>query len=114
MSFDNKVNEWIQIDNQVKKLNESVQQLREKRNALEENLIHYAKTNNMTNSTIQLNKDKLKFVETKVHEPLTFKYLEKSLGEIIKDEAKVSLIMEHLKQKRAYKSIPEIKRYYVN
>ena len=114
MSFENKVQQWVHLDNELKKLNDNVRQLREQRNALEANLTTYAKTNNMTNSVIQLNHDKLKFVETKVPEPLTFKYLEKTLGEIIKDETKVQLIMEHIKQKRAVKVVPEIKRFSNN
>ncbi len=114
MSFDTKVQQWVQLDNELKKLNDQVKHLREQRNALEINLTSYAKNNNMTHSTIQLNKDKLKFVETKVPEPLTFKYLEKTLGEIIKDETKVQLIMEHIKQKRSVKIVPEIKRFSNN
>ena len=114
MSFDAKVQQWVQVDNELKKLNDRVKQLRDQRNVLETNLTTYAKTNNMTNSTIQLNQDRLKFVDTKVPEPLTFKYLEKTLGEIIKNESQVQLIMEHLKQKRAVKVIPEIKRFSNN
>jgi septal ring factor EnvC (AmiA/AmiB activator) len=114
MSFDNKIQQWVQIDNQVKKLNEQVKQLREQRNTLESNLTNYAKTNNMADTTIKVNNDKLKFVDTKVPEPLTFKYLEKTLGEIIKNESQVQLIMEHIKQKRSVKVVPEIKRFYSN
>lgn len=114
MSFDNKIQQWVQIDNQVKKLNEQVKQLREQRNTLESNLTNYAKTNNMADTTIKVNNDKLKFVDTKVPEPLTFKYLEKTLGEIIKNDSQVQLIMEHIKQKRSVKVVPEIKRFYSN
>jgi hypothetical protein len=114
MSFDAKIQQWVQIDNELKKLNDRVKQLREQRNSLETNLTNYAKTNNMTDSTIQINKDKLKFVDTRVPEPLTFKYLEKTLGEIIKDESKVKLIMEHIKQKRDVRIVPEIKRFSNN
>ena len=88
--------------------------LREQRNTLESNLTNYAKTNNMTDTTIKVNNDKLKFVDTKVPEPLTFKYLEKTLGEIIKNDSQVQLIMEHIKQKRSVKVVPEIKRFYSN
>lgn len=114
MSFENKIQQWVQLDNELKKLNEHVKNIRAQRNTLEANLTNYAKTNNMTDSTIQINNNKLKFVDTKVPEPLTFKYLEKTLGEIIKDESKVQLIMEHLKQKRAIKTVPEIKRFSYN
>lgn len=114
MSFDNDIQKWIQIDNHLKKLNEQSKQLREQRNTLESNLTNYAKTNNITDKTIKVNNDKIKFVNTNVPEPLTFKYLEKTLGEIIKNESQVQLIMEHIKQKRSIKLVPEIKRFYSN
>jgi septal ring factor EnvC (AmiA/AmiB activator) len=114
MSFENKIQQWLQLDNQLKKLNEQVKQLREQRNSLEFNITTYAKTNNMTNIMIKVNNDKLKFVDTKVPEPITFKYLEKTLGEIIKNETQVQLIMDHIKQKRAVKIVPEIKRFSNN
>jgi septal ring factor EnvC (AmiA/AmiB activator) len=114
MSFENKIQQWIQLDNQLKQLNEQVKKLREQRNSLETNLTNYAKTNNMSETTIKINNDKLKFIDTKVPEPLTFKYLEKTLGEIIKNDTQVQLIIEHIKQKRVVKIIPEIKRFSSN
>ena len=114
MSFDNKIQQWVQIDNQLKKLNEQSRQLREQRNTLETNLTNYAKSNNISNTTIKVNNDKLKFTDTKVPEPLTFKYLEKTLGEIIKNESQVKVIMDHIKQKRSIKIVPEIKRFSNN
>jgi hypothetical protein len=114
MSFENKIQQWVQIDNQLKKLNEQIKQLRDQRNSLETNLTTYAKSNNMSDKTIKIDNDKLKFVDTKVPEPLTFKYLEKTLGEIIKNETQVHLIMEHIKQKRTVKVVSEIKRFSSN
>jgi hypothetical protein len=114
MSFENKIQQWVQLDNQVKKLNEQIKQLRDQRNSLETNLTTYVKTNNISDKIINLNNDKLRFVDTKVPEPLTFKYLEKTLGEIIKNETQVQLIMEHIKQKRTFKVVPEIKRFSSN
>ena len=114
MSFENKIQQWVQIDNQLKQLNEQSKQLREQRNTLETNLTNYAKSNNISNTTIKVNNDKLKFTDTKVPEPLTFKYLEKTLGEIIKNESQVKVIMDHIKQKRSIKIVPEIKRFSNN
>jgi hypothetical protein len=54
--------------------------------------------------------NKLKFVTTNVAQPLTFKYVEKSLGEIIKNETQVKQIVDYLKQKREIKPVSEIKR----
>lgn len=114
MNFEQQIQQWVSLDNQLKQLNEKTKELREKRNSLEENITNYASTNNLSNATIKIGDGKLKFTNTRVPEPLTFKYLEKTLGEVIKNESQVKLIMEHLKQKRAIKVVPEIKRFSNN
>ena len=114
MSFENQIQQWVSLDNQLKQLNEKVQDLRDKRNNLEENITSYASENNLSNATVKISDGRLKFTNTKVQEPLTFKYLEKTLGEVIKNESQVKLIVEHLKQKRAVKIVPEIKRFSNN
>lgn len=114
MSFEGQIQQWVQLDNQLKQLNEKTKELREKRNTLEENITNYVSSNNLSNATVQISDGKLKFVNTKVQEPLTFKYLEKTLSEVIKNESQVKLIMEHIKQKRSFKTVPEIKRFSNN
>ena len=113
-SLVNVVKKWVQLDNQLKQINEKTKELREKRNTLEKNITTYASSNNLSNSTIQISDGKLKFSNTKVPEPLTFKYLEKTLNEVIKNENQVKLIMEHIRQKREIKVVPEIKRFSNN
>jgi len=110
MNFENQIQQWVSIDNQLKQMNEQVKELRNKRNNLEEYITNYASENNLSNATIKINDGRLKFTNTKVPEPLTFKYLERSLGEVIKNESQVKIIMEHLKEKRIIKIVPEIKR----
>jgi hypothetical protein len=114
MSFEGQIQQWVSIDNQLKQLNEKTKDLREKRNVLEQNITTYASNNNLSNSTVQISDGRLKFTNTKIPEPLTFKYLEKTLGEVIKNESQVKLIMEHIKQKRNIKVVPEIKRFSNN
>jgi len=114
MNFESQIQQWVLLDNQLKQLNEKIKDLREKRNALEKNITTHAFSNNLSNTTIQISDGRLKFSNTKVPEPLTFKYLEKTLGEVIKNESQVKLIMEHIKQKRIVKVVPEIKRFSCN
>ena len=114
MSFESKIQQWVSLDNQLKQLNEKVKDLRDKRNDLEENITSYASENNLSNATVKISDGRLKFANTKVQEPLTFKYLERTLGEVIKNEVQVRLIMEHLKDKRSFKMVPEIKRFSIN
>jgi uncharacterized coiled-coil DUF342 family protein len=112
MSFENQIQQWVSLDNQLKLLNEKIKDLRDKRHTLNEEITKYATTNELFHSTVQISDGKLKFANTRIAEPLTFKYLEKTLGEIIKNESQVKQIMEHLKQKREVKVVSEIKRFY--
>ena len=114
MSFENQIQQWVSLDNQLKNLNEKVKELREKRNSLESNITTYAFNNNLSKSIVHINDGKLKFTNTKIPEPLTFKYLEKTLNEVIKNESQVKVIMEQLKNKREVKIIQEIKRFSNN
>jgi hypothetical protein len=110
MSFETHVQQWVQLDNNVRKLNEQLKDLRDKRNNLEENILSYASSNNLSNASVKISDGRLRFSNTRVPEPLTFKYLEKTLGEVIKNESQVKLIMEHIRNKREIKIVPEIKR----
>jgi hypothetical protein len=113
MSFENQIQLWVQIDNQLKLLNEKTKELRDKRNALEEKITDHAFSNNISDA-IKISDGRLKFVNTKVQEPITFKYLEKTLSGIIKNESQVKLILEHIKQNRSQKIVQEIKRFSNN
>jgi hypothetical protein len=88
--------------------------LRDKKTNLGNNLTSYANDNNLSNATIQISDGKLRFASTKLQPPLTFRYLEKSLGEIIKNEIQVKQIVEHIKDKREFKIVSEIKRFSNN
>ena len=110
MSFENQIQQWVSLDNQLKQINDKARELREKRTKLTENITKYAENNNLYAKTINITDGKLRFSNTKTPEPLTFKYLEKSLSEIIKNESQVKAIIEHLKQNRDVKVIQEIKR----
>ena len=114
MSFENQLQQWVIIDNQLKILNEKTRELREKRNSLTTNITNYASNNSLSNKLIQISDGKIKITNSKIVEPLTFKYIEKTLGEVIKNETHVKMIIEHLKQKRESKIVPEIKRFSNN
>ena len=114
MSFESQIQQWVSLDNQLKTLNEKTRELREKRNNLEDEITKYASSNNLSTTTVKISDGKLRFANTRVPEPLTFKYLERVLGEVIKNENQVKQIMEHIRQKREIKVVPEIKRFSNN
>jgi DNA polymerase III gamma/tau subunit len=114
MSFESEIQQWVQLDNQLKQLNEKIKEVREKRRSLENNITNYVETNNLSNAAVKISDGRLKFTNTKVYEPLTYKYLEKTLNNVIKQETQIKTIMDCIKQKRSFKVIPEIKRFSNN
>ncbi len=114
MSFEQNIQQWVSIDNQIRLLNDKIHELREKKSQLSENITNHVEQNNLRNATVQISDGKLRFVNTKVSSPLTFKYVEKSLGEVIKNQTQVKQIVEYLKEKRDVKVVLEIKRFSNN
>jgi hypothetical protein len=90
-----------------------MKELRDKKNTISEQINTHIETNQI-NSVVKLSDGQLKFVKVKETQPLTFKYLETCLSEIIKNEEQVKKIVEYIKNKREVKYVPEIKRLYNN
>lgn len=112
--FQQQMKQWVLIDNQLKEWNAKIKTLREKRHFIEQNVTAYANSNHLDQKMFQLGETKLKITNAKVPEPITFRYLEKTLSEIIQNEEHVKSIMEHIKMKRNIKMVPEIKRFSSN
>lgn len=110
MNFEESIQKWVSCDNQIKILNDKMKELRDRRSDLGDTISSYVENNNLKNASVQISDGKLRFVNTRVQEPLTFKYLEKSLSEVIKNETQVKQIIEYLKQNRGSKLVQEIKR----
>jgi hypothetical protein len=114
MSFEQQIQQWITIDNQMKQLTDKIKELRDKKNTLNDAIFNHVENSNLSNSTVQISDGKLRFIKIKDTQQLTFKYLETCLHEIIKNEEQVNKIVEYIKNKRDVKYVPEIKRFYNN
>ena len=113
MSFEQQIQQWVTIDNQMKIVGDKMKELRDKKNTLSEQINTHIETTQF-NSAVKISDGQLKFVKVKETQPLTFKYLETCLSEIIKNEDQVKKIVEYIKNKREVKYVPEIKRLYSN
>lgn len=114
MSFEQTIQQWISLDDEIKIYTEKLKVLREKKNNLEKKATQMVNDNKLLNSYIKINNSNLKIVNTKITSPLTFKYLENSLGKIIQNNDQVQRILTFIKNNRETKIIQEIKRYYNN
>jgi hypothetical protein len=110
--LDKTIKTWVELDNELKRLNERAKDIRTRKNDVEDKIITYVEDNNMNNSVVNIADGKLKFCEIKQTSPLTLGFLEKCLSEIISNQGQVTQIVEYIKSKRETKMVPEIKRYY--
>ena len=111
-SFENNIKNWVSIDNQIKALNEKTRELREERNELCEEILNYAGSNNLGNATVEISDGKLKFATSRSTAPLTLRFVQKCLEDVISDQESVGKIMKYIKSKREVRTSSDIKRYY--
>jgi hypothetical protein len=114
MNFEQQIQQWITIDNQMKIVGDKMKELRDKKNIISEQINTHIETSELSNASIKINDGQLKFIKVKETQQLTFKYLETCLSEIIKNEEQVKKIVDYIKNKREVKYVPEIKRLYHN
>ena len=114
MNFEQQIQQWVTIDNQMKILNDKMKELRDNKNTISELINTHIETSQLNNASVKISDGQLKFIKVKETQQLTFKYLETCLSEIIKNEEQVKKIVEYIKNKREVKYIPEIKRFYYN
>lgn len=112
MSFEDKIKKWVHLDNQLKLVNDKVKEIKQEKDNIEEQIIHYVDENNLNNATAKISGGKLKFVETKQTSPLTLKYIKECLNECIENQEQVDLILNYIKDNREIKYSKDIKRTY--
>ena len=110
--FTAKVKNWVSIDNKVKNLTDQIKILRKEKNTLNNEIIEYANRNRLTNAKIQISDGELKFQNINQSAPLTFKFIQECLNDIIEDKNKVNEIITYIKEQRDIKTYVDIKRYY--
>lgn len=113
-NLEKSIQSWVELDNELKKLNDKVKEIRTRKNDIEDKIMVYVENNEMNNSVVNISDGKIKFCETKQTSPLTLGFLEKCLSEVIANQGQVKQIMDYIKSKRETKVVPEIKRYYNN
>ena len=111
MSVENQLKEWVAIDDKLRSLCESVKDLRAKRTSLTTSIQNSLVNRNLQEKKIPLGDGHIKLINTRINEPLTFAYIEKSLHGIIQNEQHIRVIIEHIKNGRSSKTITELKRF---
>jgi len=108
--FIENIKTWVVIDSKLKLVNEKIKEMREKKNFLLNQINDYVYDNNMKDTKIEITDGELVFCERKEYAPLTYKYIEECLQNIIKDEKHIEYILNYIKNNRKIKVVNDIKR----
>lgn len=112
--FVENVQKWVMFDNQIKLINEKVKTIRSSKNKVLEEINTYVTENNIENTKIEISDGELRFYEKKEYQPISFGYVEESLGKIISDKKQVDFIMNYLRENREVSVARDIRRNYKN
>jgi hypothetical protein len=108
--FIDNIQRWVKLDNQIKNVNEKVKRAREVKNKLLENIVGYVESNKLESTKIEISDGELRFYEKREYQPITFTYIEESLGKLISDKKQVDCIMEYLRENREITVSTDIRR----
>jgi len=103
MSVEANVNKWIQYDDKIKEYNTALKSLRENRQVIELNLKEQSPSGAALGNQI-------KIAQLTTTPPLTFKYIEHCLNEIVTDPTQVKIIVDYIKGQREKRSTTYIRR----
>jgi hypothetical protein len=76
MNFEQQIQQWVAIDNQMKILGDKMKELRDKKNTISEQINTHIETTELSNASVKINDGQLKFVKVKETQQLTFKYFD--------------------------------------
>jgi hypothetical protein len=114
MSFEENIQKWVTLDNQIKMLNDKLKELRENKNSICNNILQHVDEKNLENATVKISDGKLQFTSIRQTQSLTLKYVHDCLIKCIGKQEQVDAIMKYIKESRDIKYIPDIKRTYQN
>ena len=105
---------WVSLDNEIKNLTDKINSLRNKKNAVNNNIFNYVENNNLSNSIINITDGQLNFTATRQTSGITLKNIETVLNETLNNKETINLIIDKLKKTRNTKMINTIKRINTN
>lgn len=104
MSFEQTIQQWIKTDQELQELNERIKQLRQTKSELDKKITQHSNGAKI----FRYGSIKMKIVESKISESLTFKYLDKCLRDMIKNEDQVTQMLDYIRRKRDVRTVSHV------
>ena len=115
MNIEDSIKKWVVLDNLHKKLNSQISKVRDEKNDLTKNIITYYDLKNTKYPNINISDGKLSFIEQKIANPLSLKFLEQCFEEFFENYDSNSIkdeLMQFIKSKRTHNINTTVKRVY--
>lgn len=109
MTLADNIKTWVEIDNEIREINEKLKILRNKKSLTQELIYTNFQAEKLDNTTIRITGGKLKLCETNYTPPLTLSFIEDCLKKCL-SISDAEQILEFIKQSRNIRKINEIKR----
>jgi hypothetical protein len=106
MNLEQTIQEWVKTDQELQELNERVKQLRQTKYELDKKITQHSEERGT--KSFRYGSIKMKIVESKISESLTFKYLNKCLRDMIKNEDQVNQMIDYIKRSRDVKTVSHV------
>lgn len=108
--FIENIQKWVKLDSQMKAVNEKLRKARELKHKLLENIVQYVELNKLESTKIEISDGELRFYEKREYQPISFTYIEESLGKLLADKKQVECIMNYLRENREITVSTDIRR----
>jgi hypothetical protein len=108
--FIENIQKWVKLDSQMKAVNEKLRKARELKHKLLDNIVQYVELNKLESTKIEISDGELRFYEKREYQPITFTYIEESLGKLLADKKQVECIMNYLRENREITVSTDIRR----
>ena len=108
--FIENIQKWVKLDSQIKTVNDKIRKARELKTQLLNNIVEYVESNKLEATKIEISDGELRFYEKREYQPITFTYIEESLGKLIADKKQVDCIMNYLRENREITLSTDIRR----
>jgi len=106
--FKNKIIRWVKLDDDLRKIRETVKEINDEKKQAEEYILSYL--DNIGQSEIAIDDGKLTKQVSKSQAPLKKENIQKAINDIVKDDNKSSIITDHILKSRETKEKISIKR----
>jgi hypothetical protein len=106
--FKQKIVSWVKLDDDLKKIRETVKEINDEKKQNEEYILAYME--NMEEKEIGITGGKISRHVSKLPEPLKKENIQKALTEVIKDEKKARVLTDHIINSRKTKEKISLKR----